>query len=680
MKLSDALTKLKAAGYQERTQQTEMMLLVERAIQQKSIAVIEGGTGIGKTFGYLIPLLLNTNADTHIVIATATVNLQEQLAAIDIPQLQKILGIRINAEVAKGRRRYVCLNRLYNQHSGQGELMMYGVEQASLPSQANQQQIQTLIQCFEAGKWDGDKDALSTSVDHLLWQQLTTDAAGCSNKRCSFFQECPYFKAKRRMGQADIIIANHDILLSDIAMGTGSLLPKADKTFYIIDEAHHFPQKAVQHFSSTVGLRSAQDWLDAMIKGAQATLPLIEGESNVAYDSFAETCQVVKAQLEPVFELVHSNFALHQKENTWLLSEKPEALIQLLKPLAQDCKKILNKLTAVRQKLTERNDINPITNFDQHLAGLGYHIHHSEMLYRTFDLFCHDQAEGEAPIARWFSLAKDSSHKNARPNYLCHAAMISAANILVSQFWDKVEQGAVLCSATLRALGQFEDFLQKTGLEYYPTVQTAAYLSPFEYQKSTLNIPLMKTVPQGEMADAHTQELGELLPKILEQETHGVLVLFTSQRVMAAVYDAMPPNVRKHVLLQGDLPKSTLLQQHKRAVNLNSLSIIFGLQSFAEGVDLPGNYCRHVVITKLPFSVPSTPIEQTWVKWLESQGKNGFQHHTLPEASLRLVQYAGRLIRTQEDVGTLTIMDRRMITKFYGKQLLASLPPFRVQK
>ena len=165
-----------------------------------------------------------------------------------------------------------------------------------------------------------------------------------------------------------------------------------------------------------------------------------------------------------------------------------------------------------------------------------------------------------------------------------------------------------------------------------------------------------------------------------EGQSTSFPIQFTSQRVMAAVYDAMPPNVRKHVLLQGDLPKSTLLQQHKRAVNLNSLSIIFGLQSFAEGVDLPGNYCRHVVITKLPFSVPSTPIEQTWVKWLESQGKNGFQHHTLPEASLRLVQYAGRLIRTQEDVGTLTIMDRRMITKFYGKQLLASLPPFRVQK
>jgi ATP-dependent DNA helicase DinG len=669
MNLTDAIAKLTAIGYQERVQQTEMMTLIEQTLAQKSIAVIEGGTGIGKTFGYLIPLLLKAKDDTYIVIATATVNLQAQLAEIDIPQLQKILGRPIHAEIAKGRRRYVCLSRLYQKDTSQGELLM---EQVPL-------QIETLIENFETRKWDGDKDTLATFVHPQLWQQLTTDAVGCTNRRCAFFEDCPYFKARKRLTDADIIIANHDLLLSDIMMGTGSILPAAEKTTYVIDEAHHFPQKAVQHFSSALSLHNAQEWLDTMIKGTQSIFALTEDNSSLAYTSFVETCQVVKAQLGPIFEWVDTHFEQQQQNQTWLLSENPKTLIEVIHPLILDCKKIFSKCSEVRAKLMEINDINPIANIDQHLAGLGYHIHHSELLYRTFELFCYEEQGDEPPIARWFAIAPDTLQKSKRPNYICHAARISAAPVLAAQFWNRTEQAVILCSATLRSLGKFDDFLQKAGLEFFTKVKTAAFLSPFDYQKSRLHIPFMKTTPQGESSAAHTEELCEILPGILAQQTHGVLVLFTSQRVMSTVYEAMPLEIKQHIFLQGALPKSKLMQHHKAQVDQEHLSIIFGLQSFAEGVDLPGRYCHHVIITKLPFSVPSTPIEKTWVKWLERLGKNSFKHHVLPDTALRLTQYAGRLIRTQEDIGTLTILDRRIVSKFYGKQLLASLPPFRIE-
>jgi ATP-dependent DNA helicase DinG len=189
-------------------------------------------------------------------------------------------------------------------------------------------------------------------------------------------------------------------------------------------------------------------------------------------------------------------------------------------------------------------------------------------------------------------------------------------------------------------------------------------------------VPLLKTLPEGEKSDAYIEEVLKVLPEVLKDEKHGALVLFTSKTMMEKVFEGLDKKWQKQVMIQGTQPKHHMIDTHKRLVDDGHVSIIFGLQSFAEGVDLPGDYCRHVVITKLPFTVPSTPIEKTRVDWLEAQGRNAFMEHTLPEASIRLTQYVGRLIRTHTDTGRITILDRRVVLRRYGKQLLDNLPKF----
>jgi ATP-dependent DNA helicase DinG len=200
--------------------------------------------------------------------------------------------------------------------------------------------------------------------------------------------------------------------------------------------------------------------------------------------------------------------------------------------------------------------------------------------------------------------------------------------------------------------------------------------SPFHYDRAVFAVPAMDCDP-GDAA-AHTQALIEQLPEILLEE-EGSLVLFSSRRQMHEVYEGLGSELDGRVLMQGDYSKQELLRRHRAAVDAGRGSVIFGLASFAEGVDLPGDYCRHVVIAKIPFAVPDSPLEAALAEWVEDQGRNPFMEISVPDAALRLVQASGRLLRTEEDSGRITLMDRRILTRRYGRAILDSLPPFRRQ-
>lgn len=681
MSLDSVIHQLQSAGYQHRDNQMSMMQAVADAITQQQIAVIEGGTGIGKTFAYLIPALQNRPNKTKIVVATATVSLQEQLAYKDLPTVLKLLDLKVVAEIAKGRRRYVCHNKLYHFASfdaDQQELSLFGVEEAEQkkPDQDALQFVAKLIGKLESKAWNGDRDELSFAVSDPLWQQVTTDAAGCSNRRCSYFNQCAFFQAKRRLQQAGVVIANHDLLLADIGLGTGALLPKAEETVYIIDEAHHLPQKAIQHFAASSSLMGAQEWLDSLsksVKQLQAKLEIETGTLN----QINKHIEQLKQDLSVMRDLINTNYAEFAREDSWVLQALPEAMQQMAQPLASAAQNLLGHLSGVRKQLIDTHNEATLPEFETIVIALAWFISRIEMLYRTWTLFAMQIPDTQAPIARWITPREVKGKKFLGQDYTCHAAMTSGANLLPTYFWDKLTQGVILCSATLRALGKFDDFLEKTGLNFYPNVKTYAFASPFFYQQSHIVIPKMRHMPEGRDANDHAREVAEQLPKILAGDRHGVLVLFTSKWLLEEVYNAMPADLVSAILKQGESPKQLLLDAHLKQIDAGKASIIFGLQSFAEGVDLPGDYCRHVVIPKLPFAVPSTPIEKTRVEWLEKCGRNAFMEHSLPEASIRLTQYAGRLIRSETDIGKITIMDRRIVTKRYGSALLNNLPPFQ---
>ncbi|MGA1372073.1 MAG: helicase C-terminal domain-containing protein [Pseudomonadales bacterium] len=251
------------------------------------------------------------------------------------------------------------------------------------------------------------------------------------------------------------------------------------------------------------------------------------------------------------------------------------------------------------------------------------------------------------------------------------AAPIEPGLLLHSHLWSRCH-AAIATSATLTAAGRFERFLEQSGI---PDANTLRIASPFDYPNiATLTVPRMRTDP-GDGA-AHAEEVAMLLPGLLA-EAPGALVLFTSWRQLRDVVRRLPAPLTARMKIQGDASKQALLTAHRDAVDAGEQSVLVGLASFAEGVDLPDDYCRHVVIAKLPFAVPDDPVDQAMAEWAEAQGRNPFFEISVPDAALRLVQACGRLIRHERDYGRITLLDRRVITRRYGQRLLDSLPPFR---
>jgi ATP-dependent DNA helicase DinG len=273
-------------------------------------------------------------------------------------------------------------------------------------------------------------------------------------------------------------------------------------------------------------------------------------------------------------------------------------------------------------------------------------------------------------MARWLSLAEGAGLHDIEVN----ASPILAAQTLNRNLWQ-VACAALVTSATLTALGSFERFRMRAGL---PKSALATVVpSPFRHAEAgLLQVPDLKADPRD--AQAHTNAIIRELPELLEAE-RGALVLFASRKQMQEVFDGLPREWRRRVLIQGNLSKQETITRHKARVDEGEPSVLFGLASFSEGVDLPGAYCEHVVIAKIPFAVPDDPVEAALAEWIEARGGNPFMEISVPDAALRLVQACGRLLRNEQDTGTISLLDRRLVTQRYGKAILDALPPFRQQ-
>ena len=298
------------------------------------------------------------------------------------------------------------------------------------------------------------------------------------------------------------------------------------------------------------------------------------------------------------------------------------------------------------------------------VGSISTRISASAEVWRNFS-----EAEHSPPYARWLGFFSQVQAEGLEIQLSCHP--VSVADEMFQRLWSRCA-GAVLTSATLSVEKDFRSFQAKSGI---PSEMLFSSLSsPFRYkEQAVLSVPFMRTDPSE--PDQHTDEIIELIPEVIEKDI-GALVLFTSWRQMLRVYDELGERFRERVLIQGEFSKMEILNRHRAVVDSGDPSCIFGLASFAEGVDLPGDYCRHVVIAKIPFSVPDEPVDATLSEWIEEKGGNAFYEVMLPNAAIRVVQAAGRLLRTETDEGTVTILDRRLVSKSYGKAILNSLPPF----
>jgi len=650
--------------------------------------VIEAGTGTGKTIAYAVAAIPVAQAlEKSLIISTATIALQEQLVLKDLPDIRHHSGLQFEFVLAKGRRRYVCLTKLDKLlvSGGQEEAIIpLYPDEIGAPLSADALPVYTsMLNALGRGEWDGDRDNWPQEVAEDVWFGVTTDHSQCTGRRCPNVAQCSFFKARDALQSADVIVTNHDLVLSDLALGGGVILPAPADSIYIFDEGHHLPEKALNHFAGFCRLASSIQWLaDCRGQFAQAAAqlsaapdlvesiaklgPLLDDLSQGLSDVEQAMPQWIDPQAMPAsgdrghYRFPHAQVPPELQERAATLSHQFDRLHSLLQRLETRLEDALD------------GDVMGVDSGDAEswYAAFGAMTNRAEgnlALWSNYANASSEDKSNSSPQARWVNIFPSGG----QPSYELRCSPVLAAEILQQHLWN--EAAAVIAtSATMTALNSFERFILHSGVPRNASFKVVP--SPFDYARAELVVPAMDCDPS--QTEAHTAALVEKLPQWLEADA-GSLVLFSSRRQLMDVYEGLPTSWQGKVLLQGDYSKAEIIRRHREAVDSGAASIIFGLASFAEGVDLPGNYCTHVVIAKIPFAVPDNPLESALGEWIESQGRNSFMDISVPDASLRLVQASGRLLRTEQDEGRVTIADRRLVTRRYGRALLDALPPFR---
>ena len=671
-------------GFRPRAAQGRMIAVVAKALAASGGAVaVEAPTGTGKSMAYLVAGHEVARAQRKkLLIATATVALQEQLVERDIPLYLRLSGHQAKVALAKGRGRYLCPRNLamaMNSLAGSAQLG-FGFDAdlaiwARPPAERDKTALKRLAAAWEAGQWQGDMDAAPEPVGDLLRPMLTTSAGGCTNRKCAYFLQCPFFVARRAVEDADIIVANQDLVLADLTMPDGDegwggvILPHPDETLYVFDEAHHVPGKAIDRGASEVYMTAALRQLSRLGRQVHAAYSLTDKESlgKLTLDAGDAKLQELSDALEALEKEIRLGWLPDPAEKEPLyrgsLGRLPEAWAEHAQMLSVQTAEVQRWLAAVRRAVVEMTDGGPTQEALSRELGMAL-----ERLARhaaCWQAWASTDAETAPPLARWVSLGADQQ-------LICHASAVSAAGLLRNVLWGNAS-GVVLTSATLSAGGHFRGYADAVGLP--DDAATLSLPSPFDLAaQARLEVPAIAALPDAR--EEHAQAISDWLAAELDWNA-GNLVLFTSRAKLDRVLQRLPIDKVRRVRAQGSLGKTQLLAEHAADIGAGKGSTLFGLASFGEGLDLPGKLCETVVITQLPFAVPTDPVGATYAEWLESRGRNPFIEVAIPEATRLLTQYCGRLIRSETDHGRIVILDRRVVTKRYGAGMLRALPPFR---
>jgi ATP-dependent DNA helicase DinG len=673
--IRDSFIKLKSdmSDFNVRPSQNKMIAEISKTLcgdykDSNKILCVEAPTGTGKTFAYLLSSIPIAKANKKkLIVSSANVALQEQLLLKDIPEAQKYCQVDFEYALVKGRSRYVCIRNLINlceEKSADSTLFDSDLLFDEPPGKYQLEEMGELLEDYSAKKWNGEIDDLMRAPDHSIWQKINCNRFTCTAKSCEFYQDCAFFKARKQITKADVIIANHDLVLADLATGN-TVLPDVDESIFIFDEAHHLSAKALSHFSLSTGtefiktsIRQAKGVSDQICKITQQ-------------DSTDVNIKQVDDYLSDLTTILKT---LDFDEEVYLFDKG--VVDQPIKDIAKNLfiviGNIQNKFSTLREswsdylkiKVLDKSISDPINTAsgecEQHLSGI----------VELLSSFLKSDDNSQSPHSRWI---EKNTLANKKINYSLFSAQTDVSDNLDALIWSKAS-GAILTSATLSSLGSFDRLNKQLGLKKSEN-QYLRLPSPFVFDQVDFIVAKFKANPT-QVFD-HTKEVASQLLKRIDTQ-QGTLVLFASNKQMQMVADMIEKKLDCRLFIQGEYPKKTILEKHINLRKNGEGSVIFGLDSFAEGVDLKGDNLTHVVIVKLRFSVPTSPIDKTLSDYLQSQNRNPFMEISLPDASLRLIQACGRLIRTETDTGKITIFDNRLVSKFYGKQLLAALPNYNI--
>ena len=660
-------------NFSNRSSQNKMIAEISKTLMgeypnSNPIICVEAPTGTGKTMAYLVSCLPIAKAlKKKLIIASANVALQEQILNKDIVEATKYASVDFEFALAKGRSRYVCIRNLINlteENSNSTELFEDALLWDEKPTKNDLDILSEMAESYSSKSWSGEIDDLESPPENSLWQKIACNRFTCNSKNCEFYNDCSFFKARKRASNSDVIIANHDLVLADIINGN-NVLPDVEDCIFIFDEAHHLSQKALSHFS----IGGSTEFMKASIRQSQGSIEqIIKITKSKAADSYIEK---VDESIKDLIELISE---LDFKDDTFLFSIKgiPNEITNLTKKLFVIFNSAYNDFCQFKEQWEEFVKTNKI---DQQTTDninniVGQNNQNLSTILSLLSTFNQIQDPEKPPLSNWIN---QSRLANKKYNYQLNSAKIDVSTSLKNMIWSKAA-GVVLTSATLTALGSFDRLNQQIGLNALDN-QYLRLPSPFDHKSVEFIVGKIKSSPTNTYE--HTQEVAQELIKRIDSQSAS-LVLFASNNQMQEVADLLEKSVDCELLIQGEYSKKNILERHIQNRKNGKGSIIFGLDSFAEGVDLKGDNLNHVFISKLRFSVPTSPIEMTTQSYLESMNRNAFMEISLPDASLRLIQACGRLIRTETDSGTITIFDNRLITKFYGKLLLKALPEFKI--
>lgn len=620
--------------YEFRPQQLDMAGAIAEALRKGENLCIEAPTGVGKSFAYLVPLIYRSRlSGLPAIVSTETINLQEQLIDKDIPLLKKLTGIDFRAALAKGRHNYLCRRRF--------ALLSGEQRDALLPAPALALDVERL------GRWmertaDGERDSIDFRLEPETWALACCDGMSCLGPKCEFYRNCFYYRARQAWETADIVVANHALFFTDLAMrltagSAGSLLPNYGVV--LIDEAHTLEDNAADHLGlhlSRVGIVSTLNRLYnqesarglLMRKGTDPSLRGAVAESrDEAYGFFTPYENLLRDHNESALT-IHEPGRFPNR-----LSPKLEELHRLLALFLED-QEDASFRTEVEAQLTRcREFINGIDQFTRKLL----------------------------PDAVYYAESERGGSTTL------HATPLNIAELLSDLLFNQ-DFPVILCSATLTVRNSFSYYTGRTG---FCNGQTLLLDSPFGSDQARVYIPRAMPDPKNE---EYQSALEEQIPRFVELTQGKAFVLFTSYSSMRRTADDLREYFRSkgwRLLVQGEsMTRSGLLREFREDID----SVLFGTDSFWTGVDVPGESLSNVIVTKLPFAVPSHPLIAARMEKLERAGCNSFANYTLPEAVLKFRQGVGRLIRSREDRGIVVVLDRRVISKHYGKLFLDSIP------
>jgi len=678
-------------GFRERKAQQYMMGQVantfaaaetdDEAAPPPHVLLVEAGTGVGKSLGYLVPgIVAAQERDMALVVATGTVALQEQLVDTDLPKLARYSGLHFRAHLAKGRGRYFC------PETAQGHLTeaapesdLFGLAPSGRLTPENQDLLRRLYQAYTDETWSGDLDRWPETIPGEVRRRVTTTSTGCPGRhRCPSGQACPFYTDRDELEGADVVVANHDLVLADLALGGGVILPDPGSALYVLDEGHRLAARAREQFSLDAAVAASQEVMEgigAAVQQAHEAIDSVDGASAPDTSGVEEALRGTGQGLQDAYRHLQARFEAEQPEDDVLrfeLGRVDDGLQGLAANIAgpggSALKTVRGALRALDNALEKAegdalaglNELRPkLTMAEERLANL----------VATWAAYTDPDPEGAPPTARWIQRYS----RGEEVDFRVHAAPVSAHERLRASLWDRCA-GAVVTSATLTSLGSFQRILADLGLTEGGDTHCLRLPSPFDYpSQGRLIVPRMASDPKAPAE--HTREVIQRLPDYLARGA-GSLVLFASRAQMEAVYEGLAAEWQAAIQCQGEVARDALLERHHAAVASGETAVIFGLASFAEGADLPGAACRSVVIAKLPFAVPTSPVEATRAEWVADRGGKPFFEIALPDASLKLIQAVGRLIRAEDDYGIVALLDNRLHTKGYGRDLLRTLPDF----